>query len=188
MNSTPQGGPMNALELRIQLMQLHAERALVPDLDDQIAAVHRIRGRGGNRDRNPAGGALRPRSDEERTPRFLLHHQHAADECAAASRPGGASRARCGTAPPPPPASPAVTPCGGTWRPPTRRRPWSCSRASWPAGPIQSRSEMCRSHEHPTHLQSRSPSHPPLPSFAPPPSSSREASTPFSFAELIASR
>ena len=31
---------MNALELRIQLMQLHAERALVPDLDDQIAVVH----------------------------------------------------------------------------------------------------------------------------------------------------
>ena len=31
---------MNALELRIQLMQLHAERALVPDLDDQIAVLH----------------------------------------------------------------------------------------------------------------------------------------------------
>jgi hypothetical protein len=31
---------MNALKLRIQLMQLHAERALAPDLDDQIAALH----------------------------------------------------------------------------------------------------------------------------------------------------
>ena len=31
---------MNALDLRNQLMQLHAERALVPELDDQITALH----------------------------------------------------------------------------------------------------------------------------------------------------
>ena len=31
---------MNALDLRSQLVQLEAERSLVPELDDQIAILH----------------------------------------------------------------------------------------------------------------------------------------------------
>jgi hypothetical protein len=31
---------MNALDLRSQLVQLEAERELVPELDEQIAALH----------------------------------------------------------------------------------------------------------------------------------------------------
>jgi hypothetical protein len=33
---------MNALDLRNQLMQLHAQRALAPELDEQIADAHSV--------------------------------------------------------------------------------------------------------------------------------------------------